>query len=79
MWYHFIQSENNIVVARLCPSLPETEEAVAGLLELDTIKAVYLTEWQKFLRDRQPKTLIFWGQNDIFFTREGGYSATLVR
>lgn len=29
-------------------------------------------EWQKFLRERQPKTLIFWGQNDIFFTREGG-------
>ena len=29
-------------------------------------------EWQKFLRDRQPKTLIFWGQDDIFFTREGG-------
>jgi len=28
--------------------------------------------WQKFLRERQPKTLIFWGQNDIFFTREGG-------
>jgi pimeloyl-ACP methyl ester carboxylesterase len=30
--------------------------------------------WQKFLRDRQPKTIIFWGQNDIFFTREGGES-----
>jgi pimeloyl-ACP methyl ester carboxylesterase len=29
-------------------------------------------QWQKFLRERQPKTLIFWGQNDIFFTREGG-------
>ncbi|MGB8449008.1 MAG: alpha/beta hydrolase [Nitrososphaeraceae archaeon] len=29
-------------------------------------------KWQKFLQDRQPKTLIFWGQNDIFFTREGG-------
>ena len=29
-------------------------------------------EWQKFLRDRQPMTLIFWGQDDIFFTREGG-------
>jgi pimeloyl-ACP methyl ester carboxylesterase len=28
--------------------------------------------WQKFLRDRQPKTLIFWGQNNMFFTREGG-------
>jgi len=95
---------------------PETERGVAGLLELDTIRAVYLhghknpdlispdnwnmdfrfmerpharrvqmdlfydyrtnvllyPEWQKFLRDRQPKTIIFWGQNDIFFTREGG-------
>jgi pimeloyl-ACP methyl ester carboxylesterase len=29
-------------------------------------------EWQKFLRERQPKTLIFWGQDDVFFTREGG-------
>ncbi len=28
--------------------------------------------WQKFLRDRQPKTLIFWGQDDVFFTPEGG-------
>ena len=28
--------------------------------------------WQQFLRDRQPKTLIFWGQRDIFFTPEGG-------
>ena len=95
---------------------PETEQGVAGLLEFDTIKAVYLhghkhpelispdnwnmdfrfmerpnarrvqmelfydyrtnvalyPQWQKFLRDRQPKTLIFWGQDDIFFTRAGG-------
>jgi pimeloyl-ACP methyl ester carboxylesterase len=29
-------------------------------------------QWQKFLREEQPKTLIFWGQDDIFFTREGG-------
>ena len=29
-------------------------------------------EWQDFLRQRQPKTLIFWGQEDLFFTREGG-------
>jgi pimeloyl-ACP methyl ester carboxylesterase len=28
--------------------------------------------WQQFLRERQPETLIFWGQDDIFFTREGG-------
>jgi pimeloyl-ACP methyl ester carboxylesterase len=29
-------------------------------------------KWQEFLRHHQPKSLIFWGQNDIFFTREGG-------
>jgi pimeloyl-ACP methyl ester carboxylesterase len=28
--------------------------------------------WQAFLRERQPETLIIWGQNDIFFTPEGG-------
>jgi len=28
--------------------------------------------WQRFLRTRQPETLIFWGQRDIFFTPEGG-------
>ena len=25
-----------------------------------------------FLRQNQPKTIIFWGQNDIFFTPAGG-------
>jgi len=29
-------------------------------------------KWQSFLREKQPKTIIFWGQDDIFFTREGG-------
>ena len=29
-------------------------------------------EWQAFLRTRQPKTIVFWGQDDLFFTREGG-------
>lgn len=28
--------------------------------------------WQEFLRKNQPKTIIFWGQTDIFFTPEGG-------
>jgi pimeloyl-ACP methyl ester carboxylesterase len=95
---------------------PENEQGVAGLLEFETVKTVYLhghkrpelispdnwnmdfhfmgrpnarrvqldlfydyrtnvdlyPQWQKFLRERKPKTLIFWGQNDIFFTREGG-------
>jgi len=30
--------------------------------------------WQAFLRQRQPKAIIFWGQDDVFFTREGGES-----
>jgi pimeloyl-ACP methyl ester carboxylesterase len=29
-------------------------------------------KWQAFLKERQPKTIIFWGQNDVFFTPEGG-------
>jgi pimeloyl-ACP methyl ester carboxylesterase len=28
--------------------------------------------WQMLLAERQFKTLIFWGQGDIFFTPEGG-------
>lgn len=93
------------------------EEAVTGLLTMDTVKATYLSgspkpelispdnwnedyhvtlqrpngrriqldlfydyrnnvtlypKWQAFLRERQPKTIIFWGQGDIFFTPAGG-------
>ncbi|HEX4487062.1 MAG TPA: alpha/beta hydrolase [Terriglobales bacterium] len=95
---------------------PESEQGVAGLLEFETVKTVYLhghehpelispdnwnvdyhfmerpnarkvqmdlfydyrtnvelyPVWQKCLREKQPRTLIFWGQDDIFFTREGG-------
>jgi len=29
-------------------------------------------QWQELLRKQQPKTLIFWGQDDLFFTKEGG-------
>ncbi len=29
-------------------------------------------KWQAFLKERQPKTIIFWGQGDIFFTPAGG-------
>ena len=28
-------------------------------------------EWHQYFRDRQPRTLIVWGQNDPFFTVEG--------
>jgi pimeloyl-ACP methyl ester carboxylesterase len=30
------------------------------------------SKWQALLKDRQPKAIIFWGQNDIFFTPQGG-------
>jgi pimeloyl-ACP methyl ester carboxylesterase len=30
------------------------------------------SEWQAFLREHQPPTLILWGENDIIFTPEGG-------
>jgi pimeloyl-ACP methyl ester carboxylesterase len=30
------------------------------------------SHWQETLKARQPETLIFWGQNDIFFTAAGG-------
>jgi pimeloyl-ACP methyl ester carboxylesterase len=36
-----------------------------------TNAALYST-WQASLRERQPPTLIIWGQGDIFFTPEGG-------
>ncbi len=29
-------------------------------------------QWQRFLPERHPDTIIFWGQNHIFFTPEGG-------
>jgi pimeloyl-ACP methyl ester carboxylesterase len=42
--------------------------------------------WQERLRITQPKTIIFWGQGDIFFAPEGGEAylrdlpdATLIR
>ena len=36
-------------------------------------------EWQRFLRDRQPRTIIFWGQKDIFFTPEGGEAYLAIK
>lgn len=29
-------------------------------------------DWQAFLWENEPKTIIFWGQKDLFFTPEGG-------
>ena len=41
------------------------------LYDYRTNVALY-PQWQEFLRNNQPQTLIFWGQDDIFFTPEGG-------
>lgn len=41
------------------------------LYDYRTNVALY-PRWQAFLRRHRPATLIFWGQNDIFFTPEGG-------
>jgi pimeloyl-ACP methyl ester carboxylesterase len=35
---------------------------------------VLYPKWQEFLREHQPKTIIFWGQGDLFFTPAGGES-----
>ncbi len=95
----------------------ENDQGAAGLLDLGTVKATYLSgstnpalmspdawhmdyfqtlqrppgrqlqldlfydyrhnvtlypKWQEFLKQQQPKTIIFWGPGDIFFTPEGG-------
>lgn len=53
------------------------ERPNAGKVQMDffydyrTNVALY-AQWQECLRIRQPETVIFWGQDDIFFTREGG-------
>lgn len=51
---------------------PNARRAQLDLLyDYRTNVALY-PQWQRFLRERRPKTLIVWGQNDIFFTPEGG-------
>jgi len=64
---------------------PDTWESDASFMERPHARRVQLDlfydyrtnvdlypEWQAFLRERQPKTIIFWGQEDPFFTPEGG-------
>jgi pimeloyl-ACP methyl ester carboxylesterase len=64
---------------------PDNWESDSGFMQRPNAKRVQLDlfydyrtnvelypKWQAFLRERQPKTIIFWGQQDIFFTPEGG-------
>jgi pimeloyl-ACP methyl ester carboxylesterase len=52
--------------------LPGRRSIQLDLLEdCKTNPPLYET-WQAFMREHQPKTTIFWGRGDIFFTPEGG-------
>ncbi len=50
---------------------PNTRQLHMDLFYDYRINIALYPRWQKFLREHQPKTLIFWGQNDIFFTKDG--------
>ena len=56
---------------RFMERLNARQEQMDLFYDYRTNVALY-PHWQEFLRVHQPKTLIFWGQDDIFFTREGG-------
>ena len=30
------------------------------------------SEWQNYMKTKQPKTLVVWGENDKFFSKAGG-------
>jgi pimeloyl-ACP methyl ester carboxylesterase len=50
---------------------PGRDDAQIRLLEdYKTNLALYPT-WQKYLRERQPKTLVVWGRNDPIFVEAG--------
>jgi hypothetical protein len=51
---------------------------VKGRFTANCVYSMYRTnvplypKWQAFLKQRQPNTIVFWGQGDVFFTPEGG-------
>ncbi|TDD15428.1 alpha/beta hydrolase [Kribbella turkmenica] len=51
---------------------PNARRVQLDLFRDDQTNAAQYTAWQRRLRRDQPKTLIFWGRGDIFFTPAGG-------
>ena len=51
---------------------PNARKVQLDLLEDYKTNPPLYAQWQRFMREQQPKTLILWGQGDIFFTPEGG-------
>src|SRR5262245_30064928 len=62
-----------ISIGRMRAECSSTSSTTIEFYDYRTNVELY-PKWQAFLRERQPPTIIFWGQEDIFFTREGGES-----
>lgn len=50
---------------------PGNDAIQLNLLHNYQFNLKHYDEWQKFFKNKQPKTLIVWGKNDLFFTVEG--------
>jgi pimeloyl-ACP methyl ester carboxylesterase len=50
---------------------PGNDAIQLNLLHNYQVNLSHYDEWQRFFRNKQPKTLIVWGKNDPFFTVEG--------
>jgi pimeloyl-ACP methyl ester carboxylesterase len=51
---------------------PGARQVQLDLLYDDRTNVALYPKWQAFLRKHQPRTLVFWGQNDFFLTPQGG-------
>jgi pimeloyl-ACP methyl ester carboxylesterase len=65
-------SPDNWTVALHFLARPNAHRAHLDLFRDCRTNAEQYANWQRRLRRDQPKTLIFWGQGDIFFTPAGG-------
>ena len=63
---------DNWVIDQALPDRPGNAEIQMDLFYDYRIKVALYPKWQAFLREGQPETIIFWAQDDIFFTRAGG-------
>ena len=65
-------SPDNWLVDNGFLEMPGRREIQLDLLEDYKTNPPLYASWRQFMRERQPKTIIFWGQGDVFFTPEGG-------
>jgi len=65
-------SPDNWLVDNAFLGMPGRREIQLDLLENYKTNPPLYASWQQFMREHQPKTIIFWGQGDVFFTPEGG-------